>query len=443
MGKLIKLRASLFDTPHLIRQEEAKSIMQYLDARCNEKASYDDEDYSKKADTLPLENGVGLLKVDGTLTYKSTGWEAMCGGTSYQTLRSDMQSLLEHGAHTVVMEVDSGGGEAYGCFETAKELREMADQHGAKLVAFVDGISASAAYALSCCCHEIVANPRATVGSIGVVTMFRNTNERDKKEGVSTTYVYAGDNKIPFNVDGEFRQEFLDDVQSRVDTLYGDFVSHVSQLRSLSPEAVKATQAATYFGEQALSMGLVDKTMTASEFYSTYLPEMASSQELKRMRNHMFGFSNKKVKEEASTPVEAVETTMASELAEIETKETKENMEDLQKAHADAAGLKELLAQRDEEIASLKASILESKNKARMEALSSVLDKDQAPAMFAATEALDDAAFDTVVKGFAAKQSAEASSELFSEVGVAGEANTTDVAEESAEMRLIKQKFGK
>lgn len=67
-------------------------------------------------------------------------------------------------------------------------------------------------------------------------------------------------------------------------------------------------------------------------------------------------------------------------------------------------------------------------------------DNPKLDAVFAPLAALEASAFDVVISAMAASFEAEASSEMFKEVGVSGEAEVKPAAQnESAEMRIIKQ----
>jgi len=211
--------------------------------------------------------GVGVLTIDGVLTAKPTAFQALCGGTNYSDLIADMQKLADSGKKKVVLVVSSGGGEAYRCFECSKQLRKIADANGIKLTAWIDGESCSAAYALAATAHEVIADQESySIGSVGVVIKLHNDSKALEKQGISRSFVYAGNNKIPFKPDGEFKEEFIDDLQESVNETYNKFVEHVSSYRPLSKQDVINTQAAVYSADKALSLKLVDKLMTQEEF---------------------------------------------------------------------------------------------------------------------------------------------------------------------------------
>jgi len=77
--------------------------------------------------------------------------------------------------------------------------------------------------------------------------------------------------------------------------------------------------------------------------------------------------------------------------------------------------------------------------------LADVIGADNAglDATFAAISGLEMSAFSTVVSGFAASFAKEAESEMFTEIGVPGEAEASTDASESREMAILKQKYNK
>lgn len=282
--ELSRLSASLINKPQLITPYAFNNYLSILNDR-----SMDVIQANQEAKKLAMEEGVdsekggvdlgakvGVLNIDGPLTYKSSGFEALCGGASYQSILAEAKTLFaDPSLDTVVQVVSSSGGEAYRAFSTAKELRKLADQSGKRLITYVDGMAASAAYALAVASHEVIMNPDAEVGSIGVVVRLVNSNEANKKAGVETTYITAGDSKVPFDAEGSFREDFKADLQEKVDSLYLDFIQHVAVMRNISQDVVMSTEAKMFMKEKALELGLVDKVMEGAEFQE-YLQESIS-----------------------------------------------------------------------------------------------------------------------------------------------------------------------
>lgn len=265
---LHKLTSSLYGTPLLVSKQTFDTVTAYLDQRNAGMMLpvQPTEAVAEKPKTLDEASGVGVIDVIGPLTNKMSGWESICGGCSYASVLEQAEEMLAAGAKTIVLNVDSGGGEAYGVFLASAQLRSMADEAGAELIAYVDGTCASAAYALACVCDSVVANPYAEVGSIGVLIGLTDKSKALEQAGIRPVFISAGAQKIPYAEDMSFRPEFLADLQYKVDVLYDAFASHVSTYTGLSTEDIKATEAHTFMAKDALDKGLINSIMSNTEF---------------------------------------------------------------------------------------------------------------------------------------------------------------------------------
>ena len=191
--KLIKFTQSLYSKPHLINQVAFDSVSAYLNRRNmlnfeGDMAPEDDDEPKKISDFSP-EMGVGVINIEGALSYKPI--YGLCGevGCSYTSILEEAEYLVEAGAKTIVLNVDSGGGEGYSCMELADELRSLCDKNGVYLIAYNDGCIASAAYAISCAADEVISNPQADTGSIGVLICLINDSKYLEKEGFTRSFI--------------------------------------------------------------------------------------------------------------------------------------------------------------------------------------------------------------------------------------------------------------
>jgi len=219
--------------------------------------------YKKDDGTL-----IGVIPVKGTLVYEETGWEALCGMTSYEGIKYKVEHMIkDKGVKEILLDINSGGGMAYGCFEIAQYVRDLATDNGVNIKAYVDGVAYSGGYAWLAIADEVVVNPMAGVGSIGVVLPLVNTSERDKKEGIKRVYVTAGKSKVPFDEDGNYTKEALGRIEDDVNDTYKMFVDHVANNRNLDKKAVEETEAKTFRPKEALKLGLIDNIMSKEQFY--------------------------------------------------------------------------------------------------------------------------------------------------------------------------------
>lgn len=432
---LIRIRSSLLDTPHLIDEQSYRAIQSYFEDRASGTIETKDgevfgerESYIYNEDTK-----TAIIKIEGPLTNRSTPIQALCGGASYNKLKADFSELISSGAKTIAMEIRSGGGEAVGCFSAAKFVKKLATDNGVKLLAYTDDRACSAAYAWASIADEFIVAEDATIGSIGVLVQISNDLKKKNQEGIETIFVTAGKSKTPFNKDGSFSEEALEDIQSKVDKTYASFVKHVVTMRNISEEAVKATEAKTYMGDDAVALGLADKVMTQEEFYE-YLADVAqgSAKEVTKL----IGSTNYKLTLEETLQMEelqqlkaALETkdaelvTLAAQLSELTAKTTT-----LESALAEA----QAAAKAAEEQAALQAK--QAKQEQRKVALVAAgLSEEDAEAQATSLEALDDTAFETVRAGFAKQAASVQSSDLFHQVSAPATAEAVEATKTAAE----------
>lgn len=438
--KLLRFTEKLYETPHLISPQGFSFVEDYLTKRNLSDWYNDDEPSAPKEPELKLVGDIGFVDISGPLTYRPV--KTMCseGGSNYQTIVQNFSELIEAGAKTIVMSVSSPGGEAFGAFVSAAKVRKMVDEAGVKIVARVEEMAASAAYIWTCIADEVVVHEDARIGSIGVVIALQNDSEYYKKNGVERTFVYAGENKIPFKDDGSFREEFIADLQSGVDKLYEKFTTFVDTHRNLEAGTAKSTQAKMFDAEDAAEIGLIDYIMDDDQFLS-YLMENTSGEKMfKKLLNNVV-----KTEEMEMTQVNEVMAQLAEAQELITQKDAAlANVESQMQELASKLAQFEAAAQEAEAKAeAVKKAAEMAAMQARKEKLAEVIgaDNPSLDATFEAVKSLDSEAFNVVVAGFAAKFVQESQGDMFKETGVSGEAEAKEVATESPEMTILKAKY--
>ena len=443
--ELTRLRSKLFDTPLLVDSKSFESILNYVDKRCEGTVDVTpkaDNEFSMYSTLHYQESNLGVIHISGPLTNKSTGWEAFCGGTSYESIKEDFEALLEEGVKTVAFMVESGGGEAYGMMDTGNYLRKLADENGVKIISYVDGLSASAAYGLTAISDEIITNKNSEIGSIGVLIRLMNDSKALEMEGYERSFISAGTQKIPFAEDGSFRKEFLDDLQYKVDALYKDFTEYVAEHRNLSVEAVRNTQANTFLAEDAIALGLADQTMTQEEFYSYLSGQAQNNKEGSSMNSRIFKFSKNEETLEMSQLVELQEQLSAATAQLTEFTSVKEALASLQGLFGEKeAQLNTAL----EQIKQLEAAQVSAKLQARKDKLATVMSADKVDSVSAALASLDEEAFSVVLAGYSAQKQQLEASDLMNEIGDQGsEVETpTQASGDDLTLKMAQAKYKK
>lgn len=265
---LHRLASRVYNTPQLIVPDQFNVVLDYFERRNSDgfKLEYHETPEDYQPEPTPYADGLGVLRVDGSLTYKPV--MTVCGevGTSYQQLVRQTQEMADAGVKTIIMEVTSGGGEAAHCFETCNEIRAICDEHDIQLIGYADTVAASAAYALICICDQVIANPSASLGSIGCVVCLLDDSKYMERAGLKRIFITSGENKVPFADDGSFKKSFLQDIQDDVDRLNLEFTQHVASYTGLNTKTIMGFEAKVFDANTAVKLGLANKVMTNREF---------------------------------------------------------------------------------------------------------------------------------------------------------------------------------
>lgn len=220
--------------------------------------------------------GVAFIPVRGTLLNRFNG--AYSSVTGYQAItQMATAAAADPQVRAGAMDVDSFGGEAAGCFECAAAVRAAFRAAGKPLIAVVNSNAYSAGYAIAAAADRIVLIPSGGAGSIGVVTMHVDFSNSLAESGIKVTYIYGGAHKVDGNPYQPLPEDVRADIQARIDERYSAFVSHVAEMRGISEQAVRDTQARCYGAAEALSLGLIDEINTAPEAYTAFVASLPAS----------------------------------------------------------------------------------------------------------------------------------------------------------------------
>lgn len=226
--------------------------------------------FDSKAQNKPFafQNGVAIIPIHGSLINRF----GQCYGyvTGYNFIRRQRDAAMaDPDVTAIVYDVNSGGGEAAGCFELADESFAL---RGTKpTISVVDSACYSAAYALASTSDQVVVTPTGGAGSVGVYTMHVDMSKMLENWGLEITLIHAGEHKVDGHPYAELPEDVRADMQKSVDATYNKFVESVARNRNLSVEAVKDTQARCYSADDALALGLIDSVASPLEAIRAFL----------------------------------------------------------------------------------------------------------------------------------------------------------------------------
>jgi len=273
---LIHLASRIIGTPLLIARPKLDVILSVLGSRIG----LPDRDMAfpipepKQARAF-AQSGIAVIPVFGTLVKRSLGLDAASGLMAYDELESRLETALaDPQVAGILLDLDSPGGEAGGVFELAERIR--AASRIKPIWAHANDAAYSAAYAIAAACQRVTLSQTAGVGSVGVIALHVDQAVKDAKDGLHYTAVFAGGHKNDLSPHEPLSPQAAGTLQSEVDRLYGIFTTQVAAMRQLDVDAVRATEAAVYFGENAVAVGLADAVLPFDQVLAEFAEALAA-----------------------------------------------------------------------------------------------------------------------------------------------------------------------
>ncbi|WP_353283706.1 S49 family peptidase [Wolbachia endosymbiont (group A) of Pogonocherus hispidulus] len=198
-----------------------------------------------------------IIPIHGILTKKPGAFDEMLGMTSYEQIEVQVKQALEDSSiETILLDIDSPGGEVNGIFDLADFIYESRAKK--RIIAIANDDAYSAAYAIASSAEKIFLTRTSGVGSIGVIASHIDQSGFDEKCGIKYTTIFTGKRKNDLNPHEPISSESLKSLEEEVNRLYEILTELIARNRGLSVQAIKNTEAGLYFGKNAIEVGLAD-----------------------------------------------------------------------------------------------------------------------------------------------------------------------------------------
>ena len=270
MNLLPHLAARLFGAPLLIHRPKLDVILSVLGSRVglpdlSASTGFAPPDRNAaQSDTSAGQSGIAVIPIYGTLVRRTQGLEAQSGLTSYAGIAMALDTALaDPNVAAIVLDIDSPGGESSGVFDLADRIRAATAIKPVWAVA--NDMAFSAAYALASAASRLIVSRTGGVGSIGVIAMHVDQSVKDQQDGIAYTAVFAGDRKNDLNPHAPITGEAQSFLQGEVNRIYDLFATTVAKHRGMGVNTIKGTQAALFFGADAVTSGLADDVGTLDD----------------------------------------------------------------------------------------------------------------------------------------------------------------------------------
>lgn len=203
--------------------------------------------------------GVAIIQLTGPLSKSHTWFSSFLGGTDYETILRDLgEAVASSEIKSIVLNVDSPGGMAFGCGELSAAIYE-ARGAGKRIVSYVSGMMCSAAYWIGSAAHEIVVDRSAMIGSIGVRSMLVDDSKFLEKMGIAVYDIVS--EQSPHKVTDASKEADRARAISTMTSMAEVFIADVARNRAVPSERVKSKfgKGDVFIGRDAIDAGMADR----------------------------------------------------------------------------------------------------------------------------------------------------------------------------------------
>lgn len=232
---------------------------------------------ASKRPAAPAQN-VAVIPIVGPLMKRGSFLSDLFGFASYDRIRSALaQAVVDRSVDKIVLFVDSPGGVVTGCEETAAAIASA--KRTKPVVAYCDGLVASAAYWIASQADSITITPSGAAGSIGVISLHMDFSEAMKQAGVKPTFLTSkvSPRKADLNSYQPLDPEAKKRAQADIDAIARKFVATVARGREVTSAIVaeRFGQGDCLLADAAKAVGMVDQIGSIETAISASLPTAA------------------------------------------------------------------------------------------------------------------------------------------------------------------------
>lgn len=216
-----------------------------------------------QSDLLSIEQGVGIIKIDGGLIPGNAGFMSYFGLVGYDDIRgAAIEAATNPDVKSILLDINSGGGAVSGCADCASLLAQVGKLK--PVVTYSGGSMGSAAYWIGSQGETVLVGPTAQVGSIGVILKHSEASKMRAAAGITDTVIRSGDHKQLANSLEPLTAEAKAGLQQMSDDINSVFVGAVATARGVTAAQVDSGMGGgrEFIGKRAVKVGLADAIAT-------------------------------------------------------------------------------------------------------------------------------------------------------------------------------------
>lgn len=208
---------------------------------------------------------VALLRLHGPIISRASENMMVSGGVDPQQFAARVRAAADNAdVSRIVISVDSPGGSVSGTRTAADAVAYARSKK--EVIAVADDMAASAAMWIAAQATTVIADPGATLGSIGVIMSIKDVSEKNTKEGVQLHVLRSGDEKALGQPGEVITDTTLAHYREQLMVFHDQFVQAIATGRNLPlARARELATGRTWIGQQAVDVGLADYVGTLQQ----------------------------------------------------------------------------------------------------------------------------------------------------------------------------------
>lgn len=254
----------LINTPLLITEDKLNILTSEISLKLLSNIAIDSSVPTPINEKPVIDNRIGIIKVYGSMVNKNGA--GMSGSTSYENIRSDINSLIKEKVNTIIFDISTPGGEASGIWSLAEYINKLPLVNKINTIAFTDSSATSGGYILAAACKKIYVTDIADVASIGAVMTLVDMSEADKQDGIKYTILRSKEDKAAYNPHEEMSNKVKQTMLDKLMVIDNKFNETILKFRpNLSLNTLTNLKGNSISGQEAYALGLVDKIVSSIE----------------------------------------------------------------------------------------------------------------------------------------------------------------------------------
>lgn len=221
-----------------------------------------------------VRDGVATISIVGPMEQGRAGiWGFWFGYVGYDDIKEAINSGIEQGAESFILDWDTPGGTVAGIEDASQFLKDLAEEYDT--VSFTSNMAASGGLWLATSVDAFYATPMAQIGSLGVIAVHTEVKDMLDEMGITKTVFRSAPNKALGSPYEKLTDKAKQKIEADIAKTHEFFVDAITENTGMARDYV-AKEIATgdvWYAQEALDKGLIDGVKTYKEVFIALSPE--------------------------------------------------------------------------------------------------------------------------------------------------------------------------